>query len=523
MRKARSSRPRIEVNLEELYGIIDGGMRAPLSAADGEKLKTILSALAERAAPRSRTTEKTRAVLEKKNGAEPAAQESSRASDRAAPGHGRNGAAAFTGAPRIAIAHATLQPGDLCPECRVGKVYRQKQPKTLIRIVGQPPLQATVYEMEQLRCNGCGEVFAADAPGDAGEEKYDESAAAMIAQLRYGSGVPFQRLERLEGNLGIPLPAATQWEVVEERAELIRPAYDELIRQAAQGEVMHNDDTDIRILKLAREPAPEGKERTGVFTSGIVSRVGVWIVALFFSGWKHAGENLADVLKRRAPGLAPLIQMCDALSRNTPKLSEGVRLLLAYCLAHGRRQFVDVAENFPEECRYVLETLSGVWYHDELARKQKLTPEERLRFHQEHSGPLMKTLKEWMEAQLAEHKTEPNSGLGKAIQYMLRHWTPLTLFLREAGAPLDNNLVERALKKAILHRKNSLFYKTMNGAEVGDLFMSLIHTCELNGANPVDYLTELQRHAEELQRNPSEWMPWNYRATLARLAKSAAA
>ena len=116
-------------------------------------------------------------------------------------------------------------------------------------------------------------------------------------------------------------------------------------------------------------------------------------------------------------------------------------------------------------------------------------------------------------------KSEPNSGLGQAISYLLRHWEKLTLFLREAGAPIDNNLVERALKKAILHRKNSLFYKTRNGARMGDLFMSLIHTCELNGVNPFDYLTELQRHAEELKQSPSEWMPWNYRETLARLAR----
>jgi hypothetical protein len=121
-------------------------------------------------------------------------------------------------------------------------------------------------------------------------------------------------------------------------------------------------------------------------------------------------------------------------------------------MSHGRRQFVEVAENFPEECRYVLETLRGIWHHDALARERKLSPEERLRFHQKHSDPLMKTLHEWMEAQLAERKTEPNSGLGKAIRYMLRHWGPLTLFLREPGAPIDNNLVERILKKAILHR-----------------------------------------------------------------------
>ena len=114
-------------------------------------------------------------------------------------------------------------------------------------------------------------------------------------------------------------------------------------------------------------------------------------------------------------------------------------------------------------------------------------------------------------------------GWAKRISYLLNHWTKLTLFLRQAGAPIDNNIVERALKKAILNRKNALFYKTLNGAGVGDLFMSLIHSCELNGANPFDYLTELLRHAEVLKQKPSEWMPWNYRETLARLATPAAA
>jgi hypothetical protein len=212
--------------------------------------------------------------------------------------------------------------------------------------------------------------------------------------------------------------------------------------------------------------------------------------------------------------------MCDALSRNAPK---GVETLIANCLAHGRRQVVEVVDKFPEECRHVLETLGGVYHYDGLAREQKLSPEERLRFHQEHSGPLMKGLHAWLEAQLAERKTEPNSGLGKAISYLLNHWPKLTLFLQQPDAPIDNNIVERALKKAILNRKNALFYKTLNGAGVGDLFMSLIHTCEMNGANPFDYLTELQRHAAELKRNPSAWMPWNYRDALARLATPAVA
>ena len=137
----------------------------------------------------------------------------------------------------------------------------------LVRIVGQAPLAATVYSLERLRCGACGQVFTAQEPEGVGPEKYDETAPAMIAQLKYGSGTPFYRLEQLEGQLGIPLPAAAQWEIVEEAAELIKPARDEMIRQAAQGEVVHNDDTSMRVLRLAREPSDE---RTGVFTSGIV-------------------------------------------------------------------------------------------------------------------------------------------------------------------------------------------------------------------------------------------------------------
>jgi transposase len=173
-----------------------------------------------------------------------------------------------------------------------------------------------------------------------------------------------------------------------------------------------------------------------------------------------------------------------------------------------------VTPNFPQECRFVLETLGKVYRYDAQAEEQGLSPEERLRFHQEHSLPVMDALHAWLSAQFEEKRVEPNSGLGSAITYCLKHWKRLTLFLRQAGAPLDSNLVERALKKAI-HRKNSLFYKTENGAEVGDLFMSLIHTCELNGANPFDYLTELLRHAEELKRSPSEWMPWNASTAIA--------
>src|SRR6202795_2922264 len=408
---------RIDVNLDELDQIIDRSTRAPLSESEGQKLKTAIHAMAERLSWK-RTTEKTSAVLP-----QDAAPDKSETGESTPAGHGRHSANAFSGATRVTSTHATLHSGDLCPECRRGKVYCLKGPATLVRFVGHAPLEATVFEMERLRCNACGQIFKADEPNAAGPEKYDETAVAMIALLKYGTGVPFQRLEKLQEHLGMPLPATTQWDLMAAAAELIRPALEELIRQAAQGSVMHNDDTGMRILRLTREP---GDKRTGTFTSGIVSMAGAWTIALFFTGWKHAGENIAEVLKQRAHGLPAPIQMCDALSRNTPK---GVETLIANCLAHGRRQVVDVVESFPEECRYVLETLGGVYHYDALAREQERSPEQRLHLHQEHSGPLMKGLHEWMEVQLAEHKTEPNSGLGKAVSYLMNHWTKLTLFL----------------------------------------------------------------------------------------------
>ncbi len=465
-------------------------------------------------------------------------------------GHGRNGADAYTGAERIQVPHESLRPGDPCLNCRKGTVYNAK-PKVLVRIVGQAPVQATVYEQQSLRCNLCGQVFTADLPEGVGTEKYDATSASMIALLKYGSGLPFNRLEGLQGNLGIPLPASTQWDIVNEAAEKFEPVYEELIRQAAQGEVLHNDDTTMKILDLMgkrakahamaeaeraenaigcatsaiecakdtaedekdapehKETSPSKKERKGIFTSGIVSTGDGHTIALFFTGRRHAGENLAEVLQHRASELRVPIQMCDGLSRNLP---EGFKTILSNCNAHGRRKFVDVVANFPEPCRYVLDVLGDIYTNDAIARERNLSPQQRLTFHQAESKPSMEKLKAWLEQQLEDRLVEPNSGLGQAISYMLNHWDQLTLFLREAGAPLDNNICERILKRAILHRKNAMFYKSKHGARVGDLFMSLIHTCQLGDVNPFDYLTELGNHADELPREPQRWMPWNYRS-----------
>ena len=536
---------RMDLDQSELEAILERAKTTPMSEEEYAKLHAAIETLVfltqelekkQVSVQRLKqllfgaTTETTRKVMERildeagkertsgdeaAEGKEPEVQEK-------APGHGRHGAEEYVGAEKIRVPHESLKPGDACPNCKKGTVYESVEPGHLVRIKGQAPLGATVYEVQKLRCNLCGEIFTAQTLPGVGTQKYDAESASMIALLKYGSGLPFNRLERLEGSLGIPLPAATQWEIVEDSADEIEPVWEELIRQAAQGQILHNDDTTMKVLALTHRPAEstgadptQASGRTGVFTSGIVSILDGCRIALFFTGHRHAGENLATVLKRRASELGRPIQMCDALSRNLPK---ELQTIVAHCLAHGRRQFVDVAVNFPEECLYVLQILQDVYTNDALAKNQGMSPEQRLEFHQANSGPKMDELKTWLTAQIEERKVEPNSGLGEAITYMLKHWNELTLFLRQPGTPLDNNVCEQALKKAILHRKNAYFYKTENGARVGDLFMSLIHTCELNGVNPFEYLTELQKHADELSAHPADWMPWNYRDTLQRYA-----
>lgn len=420
----------------------------------------------------------------------------------------------------MVVTHETLSPGDPCPCCQEGILYRQKDWAPLVRLIGQPPVGGQRYELERLRCGLCGEVHTASSPEEAGPNKYDPTVASIIALLRYGQGLPWNRIEQLQNWAGIPLPASIQWELVRDAIACGPEAvFEQLLWEAAQGDLIHNDDTHMRILELAaktknqeplREDAPD---RSGVFTTNILSLAESRpTISLFFTGPRHSGENLHDLLAARVAGLPPPMQMCDALSRNMPS---DLKTIVANCLSHARRNFYDLKEVFPAETLHVLECFKTVYQTDRRAKQQALSPQDRLRLHQEQSRPVMEDLQKWLRQQFDERRVEPNSSLGKAIKYMLKHWEKLTLFLRVPGAPLDNNICEQALKMSIKHRKNSLFYKTQRGAQVGDIYMSLIHTCQNAQADPFDYLTQLQRHRARVIESPADWLPWNYRRQLA--------
>lgn len=438
-------------------------------------------------------------------------------------GHGRLGVDAYVGAERVECRHEELAPGDRCPFCGHGTLY-VLPPSRPVRIDGHAALSAIRYELERLRCSACGEVFVAKMPAEAGASKYNASARAAIVMNRYFLGVPFYRLEAYQALVGVPVPDATQWDQVEYVADCAYMVFEHLVYLAAQGSLIYQDDTPVRILSLikenlewqrAQEPTPqasESSERTGMQSTALVVKTGEHTICLYFSGRDHAGENLQALLEQRQEGLDKPLVMSDALSRNE---ADEARLTRCHCLAHARRKFSDIEETFPEACDVVIAALKDVFDHEEQAQKAHLSDAERLAHHQTYSAPILKTLESWITKQFQEREVEPNSSLGKAFTYMQSHWQTLTQFLRVPGAPIDNNTAERALKLIIRQRKNSLFYHNDFSAYVGSLLTSLIATCIQAGVNAMDYLVALQDNRSAVFTNPADWLPWTFQATLA--------
>jgi hypothetical protein len=397
-----------------------------------------------------------------------------------------------------------LNAGDACPGRCGGRLYDLNEPTSLLQFTGQPLIEATNYERVVLRCAKCQQRYEAPLPEGVAEERYDASCDATIALMRYGGGLPWYRQAGLQAMGGVPLSEATLWERCEATADAALGVYLHLKHLGAQGEVIHTDDTPVRILSCLKEDGEEKGRSTQ--TTGIVVKVGSRRLAFYLSGRRHAGENLAQLLTKRQAGQKLPFQMSDALAANTSVEKD---VTSGYCLVHARRKVWELRDDYPAQCAFVLDAVSKVYGYE--AETAGMSDEDRLAYHQSKSGPAMKELKAWIEEQFAQRLVEPNSSLGRALRYWLNHWEKLTLWLREAGAPIDNNEAERTLKQFILMRKNSLFFKTEHGATVGDMLASLIQTCRLNGVNAWGYLVWIIRNKRDARRNPHRYLPWNYK------------
>ena len=424
-------------------------------------------------------------------------------------GHGRRGVNDYPGAEVVACRHDELKAGDTCPLCQQGFMV-PKPPKIRLQFDGAIPLNATRYELEQLGCSRCPFVTTALPPAAVDlSEKYTEKAKATLAYLHYGMGLPYYRLAKMQDMLGVPIAVSTQSELMAAMMGSVHAVFNHLVAYAAQSHCLYQDDTGVKIQALLKENKEACPARKGMYTSGFIAE-GDHKVVLYFSGRAHAGENFDIIMAHREEDKGTVIRMADALSANSKHAAPALE---AKCSSHAFRRFRSLLSTYPEAARFVMNLYGQVYAHDEHCKAQQFTDGERLAYHQQHSRPLMRELKEWVERVLSSG-AEPNSPLAVECQYLSTHWAGLTRFLEAPGAPLDNNALEAVLKYMIMYRKNSQSFKTAYSAEYGSRLISVIVTCMVNNIDAIDYLTQLQCHEDAVWCDPQAWAPWHYQHTL---------
>ena len=429
-------------------------------------------------------------------------------------GHGRNGADAYEGASIIEVEHPELSPSDICPaEACDGRLYEMSEPGTLVSVSGAPLASATRYNLQKLRCGVCEIVYTAPLPEGVSDKKYDANFIAMLMINKYFMSVPLYRQDRLQNYLGIPLPASTQWDLMAAHEPMLKVLYQALSEDAANGVALCYDDTSVKIMseiKAAKAAANGEKSQHTCFTTGIVSLHEDHRTYLYITDNRTAGKCITDIMSMRDASLDIPIMMCDALSANIPQgISEDL-YILCYCLVHARRQFYELPDGYDDVADKVIGLIGTIYDHE--SHTKGLSHEKRLAYHQEKSTPVMDALKLYLEEQKPEF--EPNSVAGKAIDYILNRWTELSQFLRQPHAPLDTNIVERALKLVIQVRKSSMFYKSLNSAAFASYVQSALYSAAQNDINPCEYMSALIDNEQEVMQSPHDWLPWQYKQTI---------
>lgn len=429
-------------------------------------------------------------------------------------GHGRNSADAYQGAAIVEVLHPELNPGDPCPaEACDGRLYEVSEPGTFVHVTGAPLASATRYNLQKLRCGICEIIYTAPKPEGVSDKKYDAYFIAMLMINKYFMSVPLYRQDRLQNHLGIPLPASTQWDLMVAHEPMLKALYRAITQDAANGVALCYDDTAVKIMseiKAAKLAEKGKKSEHSCFTTGIVSLHEDHRTYLYITDNRTAGRCIVDIMALRDVKLDPPIMMCDALAANIPQGIAEDLYILCFCLVHARRQFYELPNGYDDLADRVIGLIGTIYDHE--AYTKGYSAQKRLAYHQEKSTPVMEELKAYLEEQ--KRAFEPNSAPGKAIDYILSRWTQLSQFLRKAHAPLDTNIVERALKLVIQVRKSSMFYKTLSSAAFASYVQSALYSAAQNEINPCDYMCALIENEQAVIQNPNAWLPWRYQETL---------
>ncbi|MDA7949810.1 MAG: IS66 family transposase, partial [Hyphomicrobiaceae bacterium] len=431
-------------------------------------------------------------------------------------GHGRLGVDAYAGADIIDVPLEHLKPGDDCPDTDCdGRLYEMSNSGILLRITASPMANATRYNLQKLRCNLCEIIYTAEKPAGVGDKKYDTSFVAMLMINKYFMSVPFYRQENLQRYLGIPLPSSTQWELMAGSEKTLAKLYDAFIDDAAQAKGISFDDTKARVLEqiATDKKAAHKKDKKACYTTGFVSAHDDHLSYIFLTNNQTAGKDVSNILRRRDKNRPTPYLMCDALSANIPEGISKDLYILCYCLIHARRQFYELPDGYDDLADTVIRLIGKVYDNED--NTKSMTADERLQYHKEHSDPVMLQLKAHLDEKA--HAFEPNSVPGRAIDYVVKRWTELSQFLRYKDVPIDTNIVERALKLVIQVRKSSMFYKTLKSAKIASYIQTALYSAAQNDINPYEYMRIILSHANAVEAQPNQWLPWTYQATLAAL------
>ncbi len=394
------------------------------------------------------------------------------------------------------------RPGDVCESCKLGKYYYGEERK-LLEFTGGPIIRATRHIKKALRCNRCGHEKVSSKK----IVKWSpEARSALVIHKIYGT--PWYRMSRIQKLCGVPIATSTQYaqcqEIWEDSAKYI---VSELYRLGIEHHLWCTDDTGMKILSVLKmnELLPESEQRA-CHTTAICTGHENNKIILYMTANRYCRENWAPLLERRA-SKDKLIIMTDASNQSLPKGKELERVESAICLGgHARKKFKDLEDHYPEQCEYFLKLIADLYKNDSVCKDKD--PQQRLEYHQEHSSPIIDAIYARI-TDLFENKIiEPNSDLGKAMNYWVNQKEGLTAFLRIRGVILDNNWAENALRIMAVYRKASLFFKTLNSALVMSDMFSLVVTCEVNGINAFDYLNWIQRNWKKVQENPGAYLPW---------------
>lgn len=425
---------------------------------------------------------------------------------------GKYGFDDYPSSPTFEVKVDCYNKGDCCLHCQAGKLYNGEARKQL-QFNAHAPIEVNRYIREVLRCNRCGQEIIADLPKNFRKWTYAAKSKVVLYKTH---GMPFYRLQKLQSMYQIPLPANTMWqqcnEIWEDGAKQV---YGELLQLLGESHYLNVDDTGVKILEaIESDKSKPDKDRRACHSTTISGdTVDGYKIEVYISAQDYAGNNIKPLIEnsKNLNSGHHLKIMGDASSMNKPSVEASLssQIHMVNCLEHGRRKFYDIKEDYVRECAYFLKEINAIFAYERQFKEEK--PGKRLKLRKQFSAQHIGNIYREIDRLLSKKEVEPNSSLGKAMKYWLNNRKGLTAFLRMKDVGVSNNRAERSLKTLILQRKNSLFFKTMNSAEILSGLSSIVQTCKMNEVNGFAYLNWLQENSSKCIANPKDYLPWRFK------------